>query len=692
MPRAGRRLLRSFAGGEIAPELYGRIDLDKMQTGVAKAENFLILPHGPAECRPGLRYVRAVKNSAKRTKLLPFTYSADQSMVLEFGDGYIRFHTLGATLLSAGVPYEVATPYAEAHLFDLHITQSADVLTITHPSYAPRELRRLGALSWSLTTITFAPAISAPAAPTVAATYPTAGTPTPAPEDSFYVVTALSATLEESVASAAASANNELAIAGNYNSITPPVVAGVDRFNVYKRGNGGLYGYIGQSDGSAFKDTNITPDMSQSPPESANPFPGAGDWPSSATYVEQRRVFAATDNRPQTIWMTRSATESNMAQSTPLRDDDAIILTIKAMQQNRVRHVMPLGDLVALTAGGEFRVYAAGSDVLTPTTATPKPQSYVGASNVQPALAENAVLYAEASGAHVREFAYSGEGLNGSTYTSSDVCVLAPHLFDGYTVIDMAFSRTSGCPILWVVRSDGVLLGMTYLPGQNVRAWHRHTTAGVFESVCCVPEAAEDVLYAIVRRTINGATVRTIERLQSRRFDSQADAFRVDCGLSYSGAPATVISGLGHLEGMPVAVLADGAVVNGLTVASGAITLPVAASKVHVGLAYVCELQTLPVSWQADEALGQGSQKNVSQMHLRVNRAGALLIGPAGGRLTETKRRTTEPYGTAPSLRTGWDHTPVTPRWDDDAGILVRNENPLPATVLALVLDVTAGG
>lgn len=694
MPRAGRRLLRSFAGGEIAPELFGRIDLDKMQTGVAKAENWLVLPHGPLTCRPGLQYVRTVKDSTRRVKLLPFVYAADQSMVLETGHQYMRFHTLGQTLLSAGVPYEIATPYAEANLFDLHTTQSADVLTLAHPGYAPRELRRLAATNWVISTISFAPTLAAPSAPTVAATYPTPGTPTPAPETSYYKVTALSSTLEESPASAAASASNELGIAGNFNTITPPVVSGVDRFNVYKKGNGGLYGYVGQSDGTAFKDTNITPDMTQSPPETADPFPGAGDWPSTVTYVEQRRVFAATDNRPQTLWMTRSATESNMSQSVPLRDDDAIVLTIKAMQQNRIRHVVPLGDLVTLTAGGEFRVYAAGSDVLTPNSATPKPQSYVGASNVQPALAENAVLYAEAVGAHVREFSYAGEGLNGATYASNDLSVLAPHLFDGYGVVDMAFSRTSGCPILWVVRSDGVLLGMTYLPGQNVRAWHRHITAGAFESVCCVPEAGEDVLYVVVRRAINGATVRTIERLHTRVRENtpQEDAFHVDCGLTYDGAPASTISGLGHLEGMVVAVLADGAVVDGLVVTGGQITLPEPASVVHVGLPYDCEAQTLPVSWQADEALGQGSQKNVSAVHLRVSRSGPLLVGPAGGRLTETKRRTNEPYGTAPALRTGWDHITVLPQWDDDAGITIRNENPLPASVLALVLDVTAGG
>lgn len=771
MPSQARRLLRSFAGGEITPEMYGRIDLDKMQTGLAKASNFRILPHGPAQNRSGFRYVLEAKDSTKRTRVIPFAYSADQTMVLEVGDGYVRFHTQGATLLDAaqnitgvtqaspgvltysgadpsngtvmylasiggmaglngrfvtvaavnagantfqltdlaGEPidtsdldaytsggtmspvYQIATPWAEADLFDLHYTQSADVLTIVHPGYAPRELRRLGATNWQVSTITFSPTIAAPAS-TTASAVGSGGTPT----DHFYVTTAISGdNFEESLPSPASTAANiDLSVAGNLVNVTPAAVTGAIRYNVYKLDTGGLYGYIGQTDGTVFADRNVTPDMSQTPPESADPFSGAGDWPSATTYIEQRRAFAATDNRTQTIWATRSATESNLSQSIPLRDDDAIVATLKTGQQNRIRHLVSLNDLLALTAGGEVRLFASNGDVLTPTSLTPKVLSRVGANNVQPAPAENAVLYAQASGGHMREMAYTGDNVNGAGFSNLDISVLAPHLFDGYEVVDMAFSRTSTCPILWVVRSDGLLLGLTYVPGQNVRAWHQHSTSGFFESVCCVSEGGEDVLYAVARRTISGREVRYIERLQTRQFSTQAEAFFVDAGATYSGTPATVISGLWHLEGEGVAVLADGAVVEGCTVVDGRLTpdLEQEASTVHVGLAYTSELQTLPLSYQTDEAFGQGVIKNVNKVHLRVSNSGAMKVGPTGGRMVEAKRRTTEPYGTPPAVRTGWDHLSVVPQWDDDAGVTVRMENPLPLTVLAMVVDVTAGG
>jgi hypothetical protein len=760
-------LLRSFAGGEITPELYGRLDLDKFQTGLAKALNFHVLPHGPAQNRAGFQYVLEAKTSAKRTRVIPFAYSASQTMLLEFGDQYVRFHTEGATLLestksitaitqaSPGVitsaahgyangdwvyvsgcggmtslnsrffivasatansytltdlagaaidtsalaaysgggttarVYTVATPFLEADLFDLHYTQSADVLTITHPSYAPRELRRLSVASWTLSSASFAPVVAAPAAPTVGIGGPGGGTAT----THTYKTTAVSAdTYEESLPSPAVTSGAiDLAVSGNHVDVTPATVVGAVRYNVYKLANGGLYGYIGQSDGTLFSDTNITPDLSQTPPEASTPFTGSGNYPSTVTYMEQRRCFAATDNKPQNVWMTRSATEGNLSQSVPVRDNDAIIFRIAATQQNRIRHLVPLNDLIALTAGGEFRIFAAGSDVLTPSSVSPKIQSSVGASNVQPAVAETSILYAQAQGGHVREFTYSGEGINGALYRTNDVSILAPHLFDGYTVVDIAYSRTAANPTLWVVRSDGVLLGMTYVPGQNVRAWHQHSTDGLFESVACVSEGAEDVLYAVVGRTINGRAVRYVERLHTRRFTDQADAFFVDSGSTYDGAPATVISGLWHLEGETVSVLADGAVLRGLTVSGGGITLPQAASVVHVGLPITASLRTLPVSWQAD-GFGQGVVKNVNKVHLRLSASSGVHVGPADGRLVEVKQRTNEPYGSPPALFTGWKHVNVTPLWQDDGGIEIEQTDPLPVTVLAMVLDVVPGG
>ncbi len=760
-------LLRSFAGGEITPEMYGRLDLDKFQTGVARAKNFRPLPHGPMQNRAGFQYVLQARKQ-NGCRLIPFAFSADQTMVLEFTELKVRFHTNGATVLESAQAldppymtqanpgvwtitghgfsdgdwvycdsitsnfefyqrffivdnatadtftltdlrgdaidttavaapafvvtfarvYEVDTPYGAGVLMGLHYTQSADVLTITHPSFAPRELRRLGATNWTLTTISFGPAIATPAAPTATGGGPGGGTPI----NHTYVTTAISGeNYEESLASSSDTESRDLTVAGNYIDVTPAAVTGAVRYNVYKLGTGGLYGYIGQSDGTAFRDDNIRPDLTLSPPEAATPFSGADDYPSTVTYVEQRRCFAATNNRPQNVWMTRSATESNLSQSIPVRDNDAIIFRLAARQQNRIRHLAPLVDLVALTAGGEWRIYAANSDALTPASATPKIQSSVGANNVQPCDAEASILYAQAQGGHIREFAYTGSGINGATYSSSDVSLLAPHLFDDYDIVDMAFNRTASCPTHYCVRSDGVLLGMTYVPSQNVRAWHWTTTDGSFRSVACVSEGVEDATYAAVSREVDGVEYTYVERQHSRRFTALEDAFFVDSGVTYDGPPTTTIRGLWHLEGREVVALADGAVVRGLTVSNGQITLDDAASKVHIGLPISSNLRTLPLSWQVD-GFGQGIVKNVNKAHLRLTNSSGIHIGPTDGTLVEVKQRTTEPYGSPPELVNGWKHVNLAPLWQDDGGVEITQDDPLPITVLAMVLDTVAGG
>lgn len=759
-----KTLIRSFAGGIIGSELYGRLDLVKYQTGLAKCLNFWVLPHGPVQNRPGFGYVLEAKDSTKAVRVVPFAYSTEQTFVLEFGDQYVRFHTQGATLLESGLTitgitqanpgvltytgtdpangdwmylsgivgmtelngryvkvanvnagantfeltdihgganinttdftawssggtasrvYTVSTPYVEADLFDLHFVQSADVLTIVHPDYAPRELRRLSATSWQLSTITFAPTIAAPASTTATAGGPGGGTPT----TYYYKTTALaSSTLEESLASPSANASCDLSVAGNYIDVTPAAVTGATRYNIYKLSNG-LYGYIGQTDGTAFRDNNVTADVSQTPPEANTPFSGAGEYPGAVGYHEQRRCFGGSDNKPQNFWATRSATENNLSYSIPSRDDDAIALRIAAREVNRIRHIVSLDHLLLLTSGGEWKIAPQNSDVLTPASAAPKQIAAEGANNVQPAIASGAVLYVQESGARLREMRYQWES-NG--FTVRDASIMAPDLFDSYTITDMAYSKAPH-KMLWCVRSDGRLLGLTYLPEHEVLGWHEHETDGLFESVAVVKEGGEHVLYVVVKRTINSRTVRYIERLHTRQIDAQEDAFFVDAGLTYDGSATNTITGLWHLEGKEVAVLADGAEHPRVTVEDGAITLEAEASVAQIGLPITADVQTLPLSFEA-QALGQGVAKNVNSVALRVKASSGFQIGPTFGQLVEWTQRRDEPYGSPPAFYTGLVDVTVMPEWGDDAQVCVRQEAPLPVAILSMVLDVAVGG
>ena len=894
-----RTFFRSFAGGELSPEMFGRIDDVKFQTGAAKLRNFIAMPQGPAENRPGTAFVRAVKNSAKRTRLIPFTYSTTQTMVLELGDGYIRFHTQGATLLvgapalynpaltyaigalvsdaglvyyaTAPVPlatnppnaaywyliptpaYEIPTPYAEADLFDLHYVQSADVLTIVHPNYAPRELRRIGPTTWTLSTISFVSPIPAPAAPTVVAVrgigvnisgitqanpavvtvvaahqfqlgdpinisgvvgmtqingWFTVSDITPSTElklhayatgvdiDStaytaygsggtvqygnqtndlinYYKLTSIATNgFDESVASVAGSVANNLSVSGASNNLSWVAVPGALRYNVYKQ-QSGLYGYIGQTEGTTFNDNNIAPDMGITPPIVDPVFASAGNYPQAVSYFEQRRVFAGTTNEPQSMWMTRSGTESDMSYSLPVKDDDRINFRVAAREANTIRHVIPLTQLILLTSAAEWRVSPVNSDAITPTTVSVRPQSYVGASNVQPEIINNSMVYCAARGGHVRELGYSWQS-NG--FITGDLSIRAAHLFDNFTIVDMCYAK-SPQPLLWFVSSTGKLLGLTYVPEQQIGAWHQHDTDGIFESCTVVAEGNEDSLYVIVRRTVNGNSVRYVERMATRQVNLLKDCFFVDAGSTYNGTnltamtvtvtggttwgpadvltitassslfvyPATTdvgdaivltdstgasyrlkilatssalvatakvdkvipvalratptavwafardtVSGLSHLEGKTVSILADGAVMPQVVVTGGVAILERASVVVHVGLPYQSDLQTLPVALNID-AFAQGRVKNVNQSWIRVFQSSGVFVGPDANKLTEVKQRTVEPYGSPPSLKSDEVSVLMTPTWAQSGQIYIRQSDPLPLTVVGITTEIVVG-
>ena len=859
-------LQRSFAGGEVTPEFFGRIDDAKYQSGLATCRNFIPAPHGPAMNRPGFAFVREVKDSSKRVRLIPFTFSTTQTMVIELGAGYFRFHTQGGTLMNGGVPYEIENPYAEADLFDIHHVQSADVLTLVHQNYPPKELRRLSSTNWVLAEVVLGPSVAPPSG--VAAT--SAGY-TSAKYTYKYVVTAMDASgVNESEASAVAEAKGNLYETGCTNTISWGSAAGAGRYNIYKL-QGGLYGYIGQTTGLSIVDDNISPDMSKTPPiydnafsvagqvlsvpvtnggslyntstggvvtsasvaqsavwssPSGNPSAGisaavvdlagrgsgatvslsfsssgtgatgdtywrlslititnggsgyvnpaivlsglapaggstiisvtatpirmaslaisdtgggsgaslepvisngaivgvnvlnpgsgyvnpvvtvanaaggsgavfgkpsmmtSGDYPAAVSYFEQRRCFAGTRQKPQNLWMTRSGTESNMGYSLPVRDDDRIAFRIAAREANTIRHIVPLTQLLLLTSSGEWRVTSLNSDAITPSSISVRPQSYIGASNVQPVIINNTLIYAAARGGHVRELAYNWQA---SGFITGDLSIRAPHLFDSQEIVDMAFIKAPQ-PVVWFVSSSGRLIGLTYVPEQQVGAWHWHDTDGVFESCAVVAEGAEDVLYCVIRRTINGRSRRYVERMASRQFVDPADAFFVDCGATYAGIAATSISGLGHLEGKTVNILADGAVHPPAVVIHGKVVLAQPASKVQIGLPITADLQTLPIAAQIDGAFGQGRFKNVNKVWLRVYRSSGIWAGPDPDRLTEAKQRKDEPAGAPPALKSEEIPLTITSSWGDSGQVYVRQVDPLPLTVVSMTAEVVLGG
>ncbi len=751
----------SFAGGELAPALYGRVELGKYQVGVRLCRNAFVRLHGGLSNRPGLQFIGEVADSAKRHRLITFQFNTEQAYALVFGDQTLRVvrngglvtetaQTLtGATqanpvvltvtghgygdneevfvsgvggmtelngrtfIVSVQSPdtialktkdgsnldgtgytaftsggtvakiYQIATPYTEAQIPALGFVQSNDVMYLVHPSHAPRKLSRTDHNAWTLTTVTFAPTIAAPTGLNVSATVGSGSTPY-----SYRVTAVAEETGEESLPSTADSVTNNLNTSPNRNTMSWNAVSGAEKYVVYREDNG-IYAFIGDTEQVAFVDQNIEPDRSSTPPKARNPFDGAGDYPATATFYEQRLVFGNSTNNPQTIWMSNSANFENFNVSNPAKDDDAVTVTIYAREVNAIRHMVPLDNLIVLTSGAEWRLTGTSdTGFITPSSIERRPQSYWGSATVPPLVVGNTLLFVQDKGSKVRDLAYSFES---DGYAGSNLSVLAEHLFEGHAIEEWAFAKVP-YSLVWCVREDGKLLTLTYMREHEVWGWAQHETDGTVESVCAVSEGDEDAVYVIVKRTVDGRDVRYIERLRSRTFTAIEDAFFVDSGLSYSGPATTTLGGLWHLEGREVVALADGNVFRGLTVANGAITLNVAVSKAHVGLAYVTDIRTLPVDLGSREGTVQGRNKRVGKVTLRVEQSRGIFLGPSPERLTEWKQRATEGWGEAIQPFTGDVDVPILPQWTTEGDLWIRQSDPLPLTLLAAMPEVSVGG
>lgn len=678
-------LQRGFGGGEQSPQMYGRIDDPKYQTGLEVCRNFICLPQGPIQNRPGFEYVAETKFADKKCRIIPFVFNLQQTFVIELGDKYARFHTRGGTLMNGEVPYEIETPWEEKDLFDLHYTQSNDVVTIVHPNYAPREIRRYSNTDWRLVQCAFGTSLKTPTN-VKAERVSQAADDSNAEKYTFqYKVSCLNADKsEESAASESVQVTANLYAYGTTVKISCDAVEGATFYRFYKN-QGGLYSYIGDSETTSIIDDNIGPNTSITPRRFDETI-REGNWPSAVGYFEQRKVFAGFTQDPQRIVMTASSTESDLSYSLPTQDTDRINFRIASREFNQIQHIVPLAQLMLLTTGAEMRVSPLNSDAITPSSISVRPQSYIGTDTVQPVIVNNNVIYASARDGHLRELAYQ---YSAGGYVAGDLCLRSAHLFDFRRVKDMALYKAP-VPIVWAVSSDGRLLGLTYIPEQQIGSWHRHDTEGAFESCACISEEDEDRLYVVTCREINGKAVRFIERMSSMQFENLSDAFFVDCGTTYRGDPVSTVGGLSWLEGKKVAILADGAVVPQQTVVNGQVKLSVPASIITIGLPYESDAKTLPAIIN-DSSYGLGRNKNVSRVTLKVYRTSGIFVGPSfdDDVLVEYKQRTTEPCGSPPAMVSGDVSIRLLPSWTDTGSICIRQSDPLPLTLLSYSLDLS---
>jgi len=652
--------LSNFTAGELSPRLDGRNDLAKYSAGCATVENMVIYPHGAAARRPGTTFIAEVKTSSAKTRLISFEFSTTQTYILELGNQYMRFYRDNGQILSSGSPYEISTPYLTAELFDIKFAQSADVMYITHPNHATRKLSRTGHTSWTLTEVDFT--------------------------NGPYLDTNTSTTTITASASTVGTGRTFTASASTF------VSTDVGRLIRFRDGHAKVTGFtsatvvtveilVDTGSASASTDWNL------------GAFSNTTGHPSCVSFFEQRLVFAATLSQPQTVFFSKSGDYENMDANIggTVADDDAIIYTIASNQVNAIRFMAAGRTLIIGTAGGEFTVSGGGdNDAVTPTNILIKKQSNHGAANIDAVAVANATLFVQRAKRKLRELAYNFD-VDG--YIAPDLTILAEHVTDG-GIVEMAYQEEP-LAIIWCVRNDGELVALTYQREQEVVAWHRHVFGGAFgsgnavcESVAVIPtEDSEYELYMIIKRTINGATKRYVEFLNTFDFDeSDNTSFNfLDSQLSYSGSAATTISGLSHLEGQSVSILADGATHPNKTVSSGSITLDRSATKVKVGLGYTSLLKTMRIDAGAQNGTSQAKTKRIYEVTARLYESVGVEIGPDLSNMERVPFRTSaDPMDQGIPPFTGDKEVEFRGNYDTDGFMIVRQTQPLPLTILSL--------
>jgi len=588
--------------------------------------------------------------------------------------------------------YKVGSPYNAVELPSVDYAQSFDTMYLVHIDHPVGKLTRQSHTSWLFSDVGFGPKIDPPATVTATATNPNTDSANSGnayfPQPFQYVVSAINESSgQESRASSASSATNDLSLKRNANGIVWSAVADASLYRIYKATNTGAFGYIGETQSLSFTDDNINPDLSDAPIIGDNPFAAPGDYPSSICFFEQRAFFGRTRNRPNAIYGSRSADFENMDHARPLKGDDALSLAATSGKVNAVNQLIPANNLLALTSDSVFQIVGANDDYISPS---PPPkvrrQNGRGASDLKALLIDSVTFFQPNIGTEVRTLGFSFE-IDG--LTSNDISIFSPQFFLNHRIVSWCYAEEP-LSVIWAVRDDGHLLAFTWQQEQQVWGWTEMVVDGFVVSVAAVPERGEDRVYLIIRRTIGGVDRYYVEQMGSSKWTDTKRAIYLDCARAYAfTSPVMTVDKLDHLEGRSVWALADGFTVKGLTVINGSVALPNAASIITVGLPMVATAETMPLNLQRPDGSGLGTKQTTGRAHLRVVDTLGITAGRSEATQEPVVTREDEPLGTQADLFTGVVRIEMDQQVGFDTTVVIQQSNPLPMRVTAAYLEAS---
>lgn len=670
--------VNSFNAGELSPKMLARLDVSQYEKGCRVLKNFLVTPYGAAERRPGTLYLADVKFPEKNVQLNPFLFSSEIIFICEFGDGCIRFHR--DDMQAA----EIVSPYSLADLPDLKYVQSADVMFLCHGAHPVRELRRTAENTFELREmpIVYPPVLDINLTDTAITPSAQEGEITLTASGEVFKAGHAGSYWELLHSRDSQKAEKKFTKDGSTDSIE---VTGYWNLVSYGTWNGTVYIEKSKDGGATWvkfrtftseSDNNISvsgeetedgvlyrarledysaadgnvnkycrlvltnesytvtgvvriTSVASATEATADVIKKLGgtaatkDWcegawsdvrgyPRTIAFYEERLMFGGTAHQPQTVWGSKVNDWNNFL--TGDRDADGLSYTLSSDTVNTICWMTQHDSLIIGTLDSEWQLAASSRDsALTPTNVMIRRQSVFGSKGIPARLVGDLILFVQRQGRKVRGFVYSYQK---DGYESPDLTILADHI-NRAGIIAIALQQQPDT-ILWCLLADGTLSALTYERDQEVMGWQRVETDGRVKSICIVPGEHDDRIYIAVER---GGTVR-LERFAPREYESIQDAVFTDSSAVYSSTAAIAsVSGLEHLEGREVQILADGAVQKPKTVLNGCITLDDPANRITVGLGYESHLSPMPLETQLQNGSSAMRKKVLAELRIRVYRS-----------------------------------------------------------------------
>lgn len=745
-------LLKSnLTRGEVTPLSHARQDAEFYTASAAAIRNFQILKEGGVRRRSGTRYLGATKFADKRSEAIPFIFNETQSYSMEFGDQYIRWWTSAGQLQNTGVPVEIASPYLESEVARIHWTQTNDVMYLAHPNHKPKELRRLSHTSWTLTDFEFKDGPYLPINDTTntftisalpldgnTIQFATANTTNVNGGDGFQAtdvgravrfqtlgrwtwceITAINSTtnvdllVKESPfmfidsASTTFTASSGTVKTGKVATLTASSAAGINGgsgFSFQDVGNVGIFVISGNtwwgsieavestlkvdvkfSSGSGLFDPSISWRLGA--------YSDTTGWPGSVSFDDTRLVWARTDANPRGLGFSRSGLPNAYAPSASdgtVADDHGMFFEILGGRADEIQWIAEAPRLQIGTASAIRSIGAASLDeALAPRNVKQKRELNQGTVSVPPVQVGPSTVHAGRYAKTIRDLFFDFQ-LN--TLVAPNLTILTEHAVKR-GVHRFAFVEEPDS-VLWTVTVNGELIGTTLERYERVVGMHRHPMRNAFvESLSAIPDPdnQRDALMLHVKREIDGSTIRYVEVVDPP-FDNELwdkeDAFYVDCGVTYSGAPANEITGLDHLEGEVVDVFVDGNVHPQRTVTSGTITLQpgVTGETIQIGIPIDALIRFLRPAYQGRDGNAIGRKQNVFYTYADVLETMSLKArhGTTGKGELLKFRKPSDPMDTSPPPFTGTAKFGLESGWEDEGIIELFVDQPVPATIRAI--------